>query len=376
MRPLAEETGRRARDTTTATQGKHEVASSRNRTIGFGVLALVLVALLAWQASDHGPAGDEAETGDVAGSQLPSGETAGAGTGELAPRDRRPGMSQQEKDAEAARYLQDQFGATISNKRTQIKAIEKLVNYLMREYPDDWQQRLQALLEQAFPGMGAQLYAQYQNMQAYNDWLAANRAELQQMTPDERRAALGDARFRYFGDDVAEIFEESIRQEHILDAMKEIEQAPDAPVDEKLSKYVDSIKQAYGEKAPSFIENRQTELMNNFLTLPSVQDDLHAMAPEARERQMEGVRRQMGLDDEAIDRWRELDAERDRAWASGERYMEERERIASRYEGDEQARQLQELRDRYFDAEEADVIRSEEESGFFRFDHRRVYGKE
>lgn len=356
--------------------GESEVASSRNRTVTLGVLAVALVGLLLWQRSADGPDGGEGEGGDVAVSQLPSGDAADARPGEPNPRDRRPGMSQEAKDAEAVRYLQEQFGTTITNKRAQIKALEKLIGYLMREYPDDWKQRLQALLERAFPGMGAQLLAQYQNMQSYNDWLAANREQLQQMTPDERRAALNDARFRFFGDDAAEIFEEALRQERLLDTMREIEQVPEAPVDEKLSKYVDSIQQAYGEKAPSFLENRGTELMNNFLTLPSVQDDLHAMAPEARSRQMENVRRQMGLDDEAIERWRELDAERDRAWGNGERYMEERERIASRYEGDEQARRLQELRERFFDTEEADVIRSEEESGFFRFDHRRVYGKE
>ncbi len=341
-----------------------------------GVLAVALVGLLAWQRSAEVAPGVDGHEGDSARSQLPSGEPADSKPGELAPRDRRPAMSQEAKDAEAARYLQEQFGATIANKRAQIKALEKLTGYLMREYPDDWRERLQALLERAFPGMGAQLMAQFQNMQSYNDWLKANREQLQQMTPDERRAALNDARFRYFGEDAAEIFEESLRQEQILDAMQQIEQIPEASVDAKLEKYVDSIRQAYGEKAPSFIENRQTELMNNFLTLPSVQDDLHGMAPAARQQQMENVRRQLGLDDDAIERWRELDAERDRAWDNGETYMEERERIASRYEGEEQARRLQELRQRFFDTEEADVIRGEEESGFFRFGHRRVYGKE
>lgn len=210
---------------------------------------------------------------------------------------------------------------------------------------------------------------------AYNDWLKASRADLAEMTPAERRDAMREARFRFFGADAEQIWEESIRQERILDTMDEINQSPDVPVDEKLSRYVDSIEEAYGEKAPGFIEKRQTELMNGFLTLPSVQDDLHAMSPEARARQLDQVRATMGLDEEARGRWRDLDQQRDQAWETGERYMEQRNEIVKNWQGDEQARRLEALRTHTFGAE-AGIIGQEEASGFFRFDHRRVYGKE
>ncbi|MFN2374931.1 MAG: hypothetical protein ABR538_00215 [Candidatus Binatia bacterium] len=348
--------------------------NSRNSKKMWGLAALVLVAgLFLWRTAG-GPGGQDDESAPLA--RGTTGEVASDPSATSTRRgERRTGANAMTKDQEAVSYLREQFGATISNKRTQIKALEKLIAYLMEAYPDDWQERLQGFLSQAFPELASQLYAQYQNMTAYNDWLAANRVDLSTMTPAERRDAMREARFRFFGADAEQIWEEAIRHERIYDAMDEINQSPDVPVDEKLSKYVDSIEQVYGEKAPGFIERRQTELMNGFLTLPAVQEDLHAMSPEARARQLDQVREKMGLDEEARTRWRDLDQQRDQAWDTGERYMEQRNDILKNWQGDEQASRLEALRTRTFGAE-ADIIGQEEASGFFRFDHRRVYGKE
>lgn len=289
--------------------------------------------------------------------------------------DRRPGSDPASKDAEAIDYLREQFGATITNKRSQIKALEKLIGYLMKAYPDDWEDRLQAMLAQAFPGLAGQLYAQYQNMSAYNQWLSASREELGLMTPGEKRDAMRDARFRFFGDDAAEIWEEAIRNEKIYDTMDAINQSPNSGVPEKFNSYLDAINESYGEQAPQFIEKRQTELLTNFLALPGVQDDLHTLSAPEREQQLTEIRQGMGMDQEALDRWNKLDAERDSAWSAGEDYMEQREQIAKSYQGDEQDRRIRELREQTF-GEDAATIGDEEASGFFRYGHRRIYGKE
>lgn len=349
---------------------------SRNRRLAIGAAALVAALVLLVMRSGTAPTGGGVApqaTGDLPA----TGEVHSEGSPAPSERgfEQRRGKDPAAADAQAAEYLREQFGATIANKHTQIKAIEKLLAYLMKNYPDDWQQRVQALLAQAFPGLAGQLYAQYQNMSAYNDWLRANREQLAEMSPGDKRAALRDARFRFFGPDAAEIWEESLRHEQIYDAMDAIGQSTGTTVEQKLSTYLDAINQTYGERAPEFIERRQTELMTNFLTLPSVQDDLHAMSAEAREGQLDRIRSAMGLDEDARDRWRELDGQRDQAWQNGERYMEKRDEITSAWQGDEQARRLQELRSQIF-GDEADTIRAEEESGFFRFRHRRVYGKE
>ncbi|MFN2427849.1 MAG: hypothetical protein ABR587_15540 [Candidatus Binatia bacterium] len=344
--------------------------NSRNTRLGLSAAAVALLAAAWWMMT---PAPEPAV--EVASRvESPPAADAAPVAGSSRREERRPAIDTLTKDEEAVAYLREQFGATIEHKRTQIKALEKLIAYLMKTYPDDWQQRLKALLAEAFPGMGDQLYAQFQNMTAYNEWLAANRIDLNQMTPGERRDAMNEARFRFFGPDAAEIFEESLRHERIYDTMDAIDQS-DAPVGEKLSTYLESINEAYGENAPDFLERRQTELMTKFLALPSVQEDLHAMAPAARQQQLHDVRAAMGLDDEALARWRDLDQQRDEAWNTGERYMDERDDVTRRYQGDEQARRLGELRARTF-GPEAETIQQEEDSGFFRFGRRRVYGKE
>jgi hypothetical protein len=251
-----------------------------------------------------------------------------------------------------------------------------LFGYLIRKYPDDWQSRVQALLAKAFPGLADELFAEFQSMQAYNDWLKASRDELSKMTSAERRAAIRDAQDRYFGKEAAdEVFADARRQEQILQTLESLAESHDTTVSQKLDTYLESIEQSYGDAAPELLERRATELMNNFVRLPVVQDELHAMAGADRAQQLDDIRRGMGLDEEARGRWRELDQHRDEQWSKGERYTEQREEIQRTSSGDEQLRRLDDLRREIF-GEEADTIRAEEASGFFRFGHRRIYGKE
>lgn len=278
-------------------------------------------------------------------------------------------------DAEAIRRLQALFGDGIANKRVQIKALEQVVAWLQKNYPDDWRDRLYAFLQQAFPGMADELFARFEQMETWNEWWKANRARLAELPAAERRAEVWDQRLRAFGDEAVEIWEESLRNEAVLDALEQVSRSPDTDVAEKLDTYLDAIEDAYGEDAARLIESRQTELMDRFLETPAVQDNLHALPSDQRRRELRRVREGLGMDEAALDRWDELDRARDTAWETGERYMDERQRLAESYEGDELIRRLDDLRVRTF-GPDADVIRSEEEGGFFRFDHRRTFGKE
>lgn len=344
-----------------------------------GLLLAAMLALL-WQrgllpgVDGTGSGADSAATQDVAGSD---GDGAAAARNGGRRQEKPLGQDPAAADAETVTYLQDKFGATINDKHTQVKAIEKLIEYLMKNYPDDWQQRMQALLARAFPGLADQLYATYQNMTAYNDWLKAHRQELAQMDPAARRAALREARTGFFGPDADEIWAESLRHDHILETVDAIRESPATAttVDQKFEAFVGAVEETYGEEAPAFLGRRQAELMDNFLAIDTVQDGLHAMDEAQREQQLMEIRRGLGMDDAALDRWKQLDAERDREWSNGERYMQQRDEITSKYQGDEEARRLADLRSRTF-GNEADIIAEEEQSGFFRFGHRRVYGKE
>ncbi|HEX8821120.1 MAG TPA: hypothetical protein VF794_14420, partial [Archangium sp.] len=85
-------------------------------------------------------------------------------------------------------------------------------------------------------------------------------------------------------------------------------------------------------------------------------------------------REEMGLDDEALKRWDELDKVRDTRWEVGSQYMSEREALAQQYSGAELETKLQELRTRYF-ADEAGTVAEEEETGFYRFSRPRQWGR-
>jgi hypothetical protein len=99
----------------------------------------------------------------------------------------------------------------------------------------------------------------------------------------------------------------------------------------------------------------QQELMNHFLDLGSVQKELGTLPPEQRAESLRSIRKDMGLDDEALARWDELDKVRDTRWEVGSQYMSEREALAQQYSGPELETRLMELRSRYF-ADEAETV--------------------
>lgn len=279
------------------------------------------------------------------------------------------------EDAAFAERLRERFAATIDNAHAQIKAIEQIVAYLMQRYPDDWRERVGPLLSLLFPGMAEELIAKFEKLMAHNDWLRDNREALLKMSPEDRRRALWDARRAAFGEQAEEIWAAELRGQRVQQELAAIEAAPGYSLEDKLSRYLGAVNEAYGEKAPQFIESRQTELMNRFLDVTSVQDDLHRLPPAERAAALRQIRSSLGMDQEALKRWDELDRQRDQAWDTGQRYLQERERILAQVRGEEQAQQLRALQDQTF-GEEAETIRSEEASGFQRFDRRRNFGRE
>jgi hypothetical protein len=279
------------------------------------------------------------------------------------------------EDQDFIRGLREKFAARIHSKYAQIKLLEQLLAYLMAHYPDDWQDRVYGFLKQLFPELADALYDRLQRLVRYNDWLRDNRATLQGMSAQQRREALWQARQEAFGADAEEIFAAQRRGEQVRDALAALETASDLPLEQKITTYLDAIHVAYGEDAEYLLQSRQTEVMNSFLSVSTVQDDLHALASDQRRAALRELRRAMGMDEAALARWDELDEQRDDAWDSGQDYMRERERIQQRYEGAEEERRLRELQDEHF-GEGAETIRSEEAAGFYRYGGRRRYGRE
>lgn len=271
--------------------------------------------------------------------------------------------------------IRDKFGPRKNDKHARIKAIEQILAYLQQHYPLDWRERAATFLRELFPELADELIAHFEGLVRLNEWLAAQRAELLRLSPEERRAALWAARREAFGADAELIYAGELRAERLQDSLQALNAAPGLSTDEKLGRYLDSIQQTWGEDAPGFIEARQTELMNRFLDVPAVQDDLRRLPLDAQRDSLRRIRSGMGLDEAALQRWDALDQVRDQAWNTGQNYQLQRAALLARPESAERAQQLRQLQDQLFGTE-ADTIRAEEEAGFFRYGQTRRIGRE
>lgn len=280
------------------------------------------------------------------------------------------------EDAAFLQGLREKFGPGLGNRHGQIRAIEQIMAYLRQRYPGDWRERMQAFLQALSPELAAELLAQFEALSRYQDWLLENRERLDRLPAAQRRAELWQLRRELFGAEAAEqIWAAERRGEQMQDALAALDAVDGRRVEEKLASYLAAIESAYGGKAAGLIERRRTELMNRFLDLQSVQAQLAAMTPEQRGSALRDIRAGMGMDVAAQERWAALDQQRDRHWDGGAQYQQERARILADYRGEQQAQQLRALQDRSFGAE-AEVIRSEEAAGFYRYAQERRIGRE
>lgn len=267
------------------------------------------------------------------------------------------------------------FGPRINNKHAQIKLIEQLMAYLMDRYPDDWRRRMQSLLAKLFPELAAALFARFEALERLNQWLKENRKALLDAPSNQRRALLWAARHDAFGADAEEIWAGERRSEKLLDTLTALNADNGQSVAQKLDQFLATIQEAYGEQAPRFIQSRQTELLGSFLAVDAVQAELRALPPAQRNASLRNLRQAVGMDDAALTRWTELDRSRDQTWDAGQRYINERAKILAEA-APQQEQRLQRLREQDFGKEEAAIIRSEEEAGFYRYAEPRRIGRE
>jgi len=285
-----------------------------------------------------------------------------------------PGGRKPLEGEELISYLRSQFGMKLANPYVQVRMLEKLLRQFRKSHPDTWHAEILAVLRAAFPDRYAELVGTLQHWIDYERWHDENKGKLMELPEAERRKALWDKRNELFGKGAAEqIWQSELKNQTFADALKAID-TPGSSINDKLSMYRESIDDIYQENAEQFLANHRQEVMNRFLDLPTVQQELSAMTPEQRSQSLRQIRQGMGLDAEALARWDTLDQTRDARWDAGARYMKEREALAQKHQGEELERQLQPLREKYFGAE-AETVAGEEASGFFRFTRPRVWGR-
>jgi hypothetical protein len=271
--------------------------------------------------------------------------------------------------------LTEKFAPVISVKHAQIRMLEQLISYLKAKYPQDWQSRVEAMLMQMYPDRGAELVAKYQAWANYNEWLVTERDVLRAMSVEERRDALWAKRFDAFGADAELIWAAELRNRQIEDALQEAGNFADGDSVQKLNHFLVTVEGVLGDRTETLLKTRQTELMNRFLALATVQQELRQIPAERRLQSLAAIRSGLGMDAEAVGRWSELDQRRDQAWTIGANYMQQRQQLVLDYEGVEQHDRISALQNGLF-AGKAELIQREEQGGFFRYGGERHIGKE
>jgi hypothetical protein len=281
-----------------------------------------------------------------------------------------------EKDLEQlAASMRGRYGARLHEPYLQVKMLEELMRYFQKHYPDRWQEELLAFLKKTFPERYEELAATLRNRVDYEKWVRDNQAYLRGLNDPERHAAIWDARNRLFGKESAErIWASELRNQAVVDTLAAVDAKQGVDLTQKLSMYKQGLKDIYGEQTDVYLERHRQESMNRFLDLSSVQRELTAMSPEARSQGLRTIRQELGLDQEALKRWDELDRTRDLRWQAGAAYMAEREALTKQLSGPELEAKLREVRARFFGSE-AEIIGQEEDSGLFRFERPRQWGR-
>ncbi len=274
-----------------------------------------------------------------------------------------------------ADICKEKYGQTLYHPRTQIAMLEKLISYFKARHPSDWQDSIRSFLFNVFPDQANDLWNMMEKLLAYNTWREEKRIHLAGLPMMERRELTWQRRREIFGDDADTIWEKDLKNETIYNALNDLGSEDHRSFGEKVDHYLNAVSEAYEEQANEFIKNREQELLDAFLTVESVQADLHQMNPEERKQALSQFRSQMGIDKDAIVRLEELDEIRDQRWETGEQYMEARKKIVAEYKGTEQDEKLDALRNEFFGPVKAETIKGEEKADFLRFERRRIYGK-
>jgi len=268
--------------------------------------------------------------------------------------------------------LRKKYGEHIDHPSIQVRMLEELMRYLQGKYPNDWISYLKEILSAAFPELASKLFQMSENLYKYSKFLKDHQFRASLMSAEDRDKYIWDERHKIFGEDADKIWSSEIANRSVNDTLKQIESMKGASMKERLDVFKDSLQKTYGETLPSVMDNRRQNFLDGFVT--AVQEDLRGMSPSQRREALHEIREGMGLDDAAISRWDALDTERDQRWSNGQVYESQRKEIGSRYSGSEKEQKLDEIRRKLF-GEEAETIKNEENSGYFRYQNaKQQYG--
>jgi lipase chaperone LimK len=269
--------------------------------------------------------------------------------------------------------LRERYQDRIHDPVWQVKLIDHLIGLMKEVDPDNWRNRVEEILRLAFPDLIDVLLDRLSAMISYEEWLANTLPFMSFESPEARYQALWATRLALFGEDANLIWASELTDRQFRQQLALLDDAG-VPVADKATQYIDLLRQTYGDIVFGNQGYNTTQMIGEFLQMGSVQDELHNAEPDQQREVLRAFRQQMGLDEEALARWEQLDSHRHAHRQTGDLYMTERQRLTATLSGSELTEAIQELQLDLFGEEEARFIRNEEASGVFRFQDRQIIG--
>ena len=266
--------------------------------------------------------------------------------------------------------LRKKFGKTISNVKEQLKLL-RFRNFIKKHYPGNWKELFQKIITKAFPDEASKIFSLIAKMDLYNNWLATGE-RFSGMSYDEMKRALTDIRLGFFGEDANKIWSEDSKIEKVRDTIAILDKSSES-IDEKLKIFKETLDEEFVDEKETLL-SRKYNLATSFFNMDSVQTALKKLSGEERLKKLSAIRKEIGYSDQEVEVMAKRDAKRDKRWDNGFKYMKDRDSLESEYRGDELEEKLKELRGNYFN-HESQTIAIEEKSGFFRYNRKRVYGR-
>lgn len=288
-------------------------------------------------------------------------------------------MELDELVSELVRRMQSQFADSIPHIATQV-SLKTFRDDLKRAYPDHGAELFLRVLKTAFPEWVDKVLKAIALMDLYDEWLQGMLLSLNDMNPLQQQGTLWEKRRELFGEAATQIWQEEIsaeqeRQLTMNRTMEMLDRSYDTQMQERLYILQKTFEESYADKLQNMVVEPKGVLAQVFFGFDAVQKELSAMPAEARQAQINEIRKSMGFSEEQIKAQEASDQEREARWQTGYAYMAARKEAEAQFSGEELSLELDRVREKFFAHEATTIKREEEDLAFFRYTRPRVYGR-
>ena len=274
-----------------------------------------------------------------------------------------------------AQRLKKDYGKNIALLPVQAKLYMERLNVLS-EYPDEGLVFFNQAIALAFPDFEQAILSLLELINIYRQWLVDNDANLAALSPGDYDELINEKRQEIFGDQLDELWYDHDLSSDQIAAKKHIQsldKAYDMDYNERLHQLSTSMYDAF-DNTVQFAQLTPVSIADTFFNLQSVQQDLAAMEPSARQERINDTRARLGFTADELEYFEARDQKRNARWENGKAYMKARAELIETSSGEELDAALDALREKFF-KHEKETFAKEEASGFFRYTRPRIYGR-